>query len=567
MGLVAGWAAPTRSTPSRPLAIGQALAEAVCMCGVPPRKPLGRQPWTRIGLTACSLESPGGSQGDPRSSVSGRVGHPLDNISFSNQTNFSVPPVTRTEDPLTLVAGVDSSTQATKIVVRRAEDGSLVRKAQSPHAGGTEIDPEVWWRALMTASDGGLLEGVEAVSVAAQQHGMVALDDAGKVVRPALLWNDTRSAGAADDLVAELGGPERWAQAVGSVPGASFTVSKLRWLAENEPANAARVRDVLLPHDWLTWRLSGLDEPVTDRGDASGTGYYSPSGGGYRTDLLRMALGREPRTPRVAAPAESLPSICIGGSVPGGVVALGTGDNMGAALGLAARPGDVVVSIGTSGTAFAVADAPTADPSGQVAGFADATGRYLPLVCTLNAARVLVAGAEALGVDRGGFDALATNARPGAGGLTLLPYLDGERTPNLPLATGQLSGMTRTNLTPENVARAFVEGVLCGLADAVDALAFQGVPVERVLITGGGARSTSVRAIAPQVFGHPVVVPAVNEYVADGAARQAAWALSGAAEPPVWPDATAPEILRADPTPAVREQYASARDAMTGQGR
>ncbi|MFW5418352.1 xylulokinase [Nocardiopsis sp. CNT-189] len=465
-----------------------------------------------------------------------------------------------------LVAGVDSSTQSTKIVVRRAEDGVLVRSARAPHPEGTEVDPEAWWRALEEAASGGLMDGVEAVAVAAQQHGMVALDESGKVVRPALLWNDTRSAGAAADLVAELGGPEAWVRAVGSVPVGSFTVSKLRWLAEHEPAAAERTASVVLPHDWLTWRLTGGAEPVTDRGDASGTGYFSAADGAYRRDLLRAALGREAGVPRVAAPGEAL-ECAPGGAWPDlRVAGVGTGDNMGAALGLGIGPGDAVVSVGTSGTAFASVGAPVADPSGAVAGFADAAGGFLPLVCTLNAARVLDAGASALGVGREEFDRLALSAPAGAEGLVLLPYLEGERTPNLPEARGRLDGAAVGNLTPANLARAFVEGMLCGLADAVDALSANGVPVERVLLIGGGARSEAVRSIAPRVFGRPVAVPAESQYVADGAALQAAWALSGAAEPPVWGAAGGVEVRTGDPVPWVRERYAEVRAGLEGQG-
>ncbi len=290
-----------------------------------------------------------------------------------------------------LVAGVDSSTQSVKVVVRDAETGALVREGRATHPDGTEVHPDHWWSALEAASEG-LLDGVEAMAVAAQQHEMVALDDAGEVVRPALLWNDTRSAQDAADLVAEWGGPQAWADAVGSVPVASFTISKVRWLARQEPEIAARVARVLLPHDWLTWRLAGRPaEATTDRGDVSGTGYWSPAAGDYRLDLLELAFGRAYDVPRVAAPHE------IVGETSGGIaLAPGTGDNMGAALGVGALPGDVVVSLGTSGTAFAIADSPTADPSGQVAGFADATGRFLPLVCTLNAAREDAAG-ESLG--------------------------------------------------------------------------------------------------------------------------------------------------------------------------
>jgi xylulokinase len=466
---------------------------------------------------------------------------------------------------LTLVAGVDSSTQACKVVVRDAATGEPRREGRAPHPDGTEVDPAAWWRALQAAvEEAGGLDDVAAVGVGAQQHGMVCLDEAGAVVRPALLWNDTRSAGAAADLVAEAGGPEVWAEAVGLVPVASFTVTKLRWLAEHEPAAAARVAAVCLPHDWLTWRLAGAGEAsaeagglealTTDRGDASGTGYWSPAAGAYRPDLLRLALGQEPLLPTVLGPDAGA------GQAPGGAaLAPGTGDNMAAALGLGAEPGDVVVSVGTSGTVFAVSEHPAADPSGTVAGFADATGRFLPLVCTLNAARVLDAAARMLGVDHERLSELALEAPPGAGGLTLVPYLEGERTPNRPQATGTLHGLRLANTTPACLARAAVEGLLCGLADGLDALAAEDVRVERVMLIGGGARSEALRRIAPAVLGHPVVVPPPSEYVADGAARQAAWVLAGGTRPPDW-DRAGTTAHEADPTPAVRERYAACRD-------
>ncbi|MEK9664005.1 MAG: FGGY-family carbohydrate kinase, partial [Candidatus Nanopelagicales bacterium] len=270
------------------------------------------------------------------------------------------------------------------------------------------------------------------------------------------------------------------------------------------------------------------------------------------------ALGRVVDVPRVAAPSE------IVGEMRGGIaLSPGTGDNMGAALGVGALPGDVVVSLGTSGTAFAVADQPTADPSGEVAGFADATGRFLPLVCTLNAARVITATADMLGVDLGELTTLALSAEPGSAGLVLLPYLDGERTPNLPNATGTLVGMTRQAMTPANLARAAVEGMLCGLADAVDALRAQGVHPRRLLLVGGAAANPAVQQVARTLVDIPVVVPAPGEYVADGAARQAAWALLGGPTPPAWASAGQVEF---DPTPvpAVREAYAAAREQVHG---
>jgi xylulokinase len=384
----------------------------------------------------------------------------------------------------------------------------------------------------LTNSTKGLLDDVEAISIGAQQHGMVVIDNNKQVVRDALLWNDTRSAAAATDLINELGGPNKWADAVGSVPVASFTVTKLRWLANNEPDNAKKVSGVMLPHDWLTWQLMGTpDEYVTDRGDASGTGYWSPQTNEYRKDLLKLALGKEVQLPRVAPPNE-----IIGQTTNGISVAPGTGDNMAAALGLGAATGDIVISLGTSGTAYTVSANPTNDASGIIAGFADATGNYLPLACTLNAARVINAGAAVLNVSLDQFADLALTAKPGADGLVLLPFLDGERTPNLPNAKGSMHGLTRSNLTPANFARACIEGMLCSLAEASDVITNfgQGTKPNRVVLIGGAAASKAVQEIAATLFNVPVHIPPAAEYVADGAARQASWALSGSKNPPNW---------------------------------
>lgn len=437
----------------------------------------------------------------------------------------------------TYVAGVDSSTQATKVVVVDPADGKVVREARRPHPEGTEVDPRAWWGALQEALGEVGTDGVAAIAVAGQQHGMVLCGDDGEPVRDALLWNDTRSADAAQDLITELGGAEgrdgarAWADAVGTVPVASITATKLRWTAREEPEVADRARSVLLPHDWLTRKLRGdAAEPVTDRGDASGTGYWSPHEERYRPDLLELAFGRTLDLPRVLDPGQAAGPGA--GPAEGLVVGPGTGDNMGAALAIGAGAGELIVSIGTSGTVFVSAERPTADPSGLVAGFADARGRYLPLVCTLNAARVLGVGAALLGVDPDGFDELALAADPGADGLVLVPYLEGERTPDRPGATGTITGLTGANGTRENLARATVEGMLCGLAAGLDALADVGVRGERVLLIGGGSRSRAVVDIAPAVFGTDVEVLAPAEYVALGAARQAAWALHG--EEPAW---------------------------------
>jgi xylulokinase len=466
-----------------------------------------------------------------------------------------------------LVAGVDSSTQSTKVLLCQAEDGTVVGQSSAPHPDGTECAPELWWQALGEAGRG-LLDRADAIGVAAQQHGMVVLDEAGQVIRPALLWNDMRSAPQAAALIAELGGPAEWARRTGSVPTASFTVTKLRWLAEHEPASAERAAHVLLPHDWLTWRLTGgadvrggAVEAATDRGDASGTGYFSPALSKWLPDIAADALGHPVGLPRLASPAE------IVGRTPGGAaLSAGTGDNMGAALGLGVGLGEVVVSIGTSGTAYAVAAEPAADESGLVAGFADATGRFLPLVATVNAARILTVTARMLGTDPSGLSRLALAAPAGAGGLTLLPYLDGERSPNRPDASGVLRGLTSTNTTPENLARAAVEALLCSLADAIGNLADCGITAQRVILIGGAARSEAVRRIAPAIFEVPVTVPPPAEYVALGAARQAAWALSGAESPPQWPLPGSSAEYIAEPVPLIRERYAALRDATVGWG-
>jgi len=459
---------------------------------------------------------------------------------------------------MTLVAGVDSSTQSCKVVIRDASSGELVRHGSSRHPDGTEIDPAHWDHALRQAIDeAGGLHDVAAVSVAGQQHGAVCLDENGRVVRPALLWNDTRSAHAAEQLVAEIG-PDAWVDATGSVPVASFTVTKLRWIAEHEPSIADRIAAVCLPHDWLTWRLrgaAGLDELITDRSDASGTGYFDSVDNTYRRDLLVRALGHDVLLPRVLGPHEQADGNGI-------VFGPGAGDNAASAVGVGAGD-DVVVSLGTSGTAFVRSYVPPRDTSGSVAGFADATGAFLPLVCTLNAARVLDAACVVLDVDHARLSALALSAPEGAGGLVMVPYLSGERTPNLPEATGSLLGMTNENMTPANIARAAVEGVLCGLADALDALVAHGATVNAVRLVGGAAASPAVRAIAPLVFGVPVLLPAPGEYVADGAARQAASVLTGSL--PDWPvsvDAVAQPTAHST---SVRERYSEARTHWMGR--
>ena len=469
---------------------------------------------------------------------------------------------------LKLVAGVDSSTQSCKVVIRDAATGQLVREGRANHPDGTEIAPAHWVSALDTAiAAAGGLDDVSAISIGGQQHGMVALDSKGAVIRDALLWNDTRSADAAAALNKELGGAAEIAKQVGSVLVASFTATKLRWLADSEKENAEKVAGVALPHDWLSWQLQhakgqALDfgKLFSDRSEASGTGYFDPTTSQYRRDILALALhtDREINLPKIISPAE------FGGTTPTGIpIAPGAGDNAAAALGIQAQPGDVVVSLGTSGTAFAVSDTPTHDASGAVAGFADATGRYLPLVCTLNAARILDAATRILGKTHDEVGSLALSAKPGANGLSLLPYFEGERTPNRPTATGVFSGMNLNNSNPADIARAMVEGMLCGLVDAVDALEKLGVNVKRIILIGGAAKNPAVSQIAAALFGREVLVPPAGEYVANGAARQAAWALLGGDAAPIW-DLGKIEKVSAAATPDVLVRYRTLRDQTEG---
>jgi len=459
-----------------------------------------------------------------------------------------------------LVAGVDSSTQSVKIVIRDAQTGRLVREGRAPHPPGTEVDPEQWWLALQQAiASAGGLDDVSAISIGGQQHGMVTLDSNGNLIRPALLWNDTRSAAAARAINQE--NPDI-ADRTGSTLVASFTASKVRWLLENEPENAQRVAAICLPHDWLSWKLSGsndIHEIFTDRSDASGTGYFNPVTSEYDRELFQRIfdVDQDIYLPKIISRNDvglrASESLLIGA---------GAGDNAGAAFGLQAEPGDLIVSLGTSGTAFAISDTSTHDATGEVAGFADLTGRFLPLVCTLNAARILDAATAILQCTHEELGELALQAEPGAHGLSLLPYFEGERTPNRPDATGVLAGLTLENSNRADIARAYIEGMLSGLVDAAQSLISRGVAVNRILLIGGAAKNPAVGKIASSLFGREVLIPPAGEYVANGAARQAAWVVLGGESAPVW-DLGEVERVNAPHTPEVLERYRKLRDRTT----
>ncbi|MFC7788434.1 xylulokinase [Microbacterium sp. MAHUQ-60] len=459
----------------------------------------------------------------------------------------------------TLVAGVDSSTQQTKLVVLDLACGDLVHSSALPHPDGTELDPAHWWSALH-GSGSAEPPGTAAMSIAAQQHSTIFLDADGDSVRPALLWNDLRASESARRLREELG-DAAWLDATGLLPDSAHPVSKLRWIAEHEPENAARIASVLLPHDWLTWHVTGRrGAPVTDRSDASATGYWSPRTERFRDDLVARALGHRTRVPTV------LPvSGRAGETAAGTLVAPGCGDNAATHLALDTVPGDVIISIGTSVTVSMRTLHPVNDPTGTIDTMADSRSGFIPIVVLLNGARVLLGTARMLGIGLKRLDELAGSAAPDANGALLIPYLDGERNPSAAASSGMLVGLSRKSMTPADIARATVLGLGCAISNAFDTMTRSGASPRRILLVGGGARAACVRQVIADLIGHPIEWPTHREHAAYGAARQAAWALTGA--PPDWaplPTLTVHPSAGGDWVHGVRERYAAATTGRRG---
>lgn len=445
--------------------------------------------------------------------------------------------------PRTLVAGVDSSTQSCKVELRDAETGDLVASGTAPHPPvsppSSEQDPTVWWDALVIAfrraltSSGAAPGSVRAVSVAAQCHGLVALDARDRVVRPAKLWNDTTSTPELVELLDRLGA-SRVVDAIGTLPTAAFTISKVAWLARHEPEHFAATRSFLLPHDYLTFRLTGAK--VTDRSEASGTGYFDAAAGRYLPEFLSAVDAHRdwtPQLPTVLGPDDTagtvrpavLDELGLRGDV---VVGAGGGDQHAAALGLGIVPGDVVYSFGTSGVVSTLSRTAVHDHQGAVDGVADMTDGFMPLCSTLNAAKVTDTFAQILSVDHDELARLALAARTDRTGPVLAAFLDGERTPNRPDATGTLAAIT-TETTREDVARAAFEGVVLGLVSGQRHLERTGLATDgTVLAVGGGARSAAYTQLLADALQRPVHVADVDEATARGAAVQAAAVAAGA---------------------------------------
>jgi xylulokinase len=469
---------------------------------------------------------------------------------------------------MTLVAGIDSSTQTCKVTIRDLATGESVREGKAAHPAETIVDPEVWWTALLAAVEqAGGLDDVSAISVAGQQHTPIFLDETGTPVADSPLWNDLGSHAAMVALNEELGRDE-WIRRTGLPLTLSDTVTKVRWLRDGNPDAASRTAAVAVVHDWLTWRLmgygpgtGGIEHLTTDRSEASGTGYWSGETGEYCADLFEHAFGHAALLPTILGPLDR--AGVTGSGIPGipaGIpLGVGSGDNAAASLALGLHEGDAVLSLGTSGVVYARTAKPVHDYHGYVCSYADATGDHLPLVATLNAARNLNMGADLLACSHEEFSELALSATPGADGLTVLPYFEGERTPDLPHARGSLHGASLGNFTRANFARAMVEGTVASQVAMIDALRACDVEVHRVLLIGGAAKNTAVQTVLSEMVSVPVVVPALDEYVAKGAAMQAAAALDG--QFPSWPVALT-ELEPATSVPQIAEQHEAAKLAL-----
>jgi xylulokinase len=441
----------------------------------------------------------------------------------------------------TLVIGVDSGTQSTKAVVVDAQSGKVLASgAQAyeliPHLppGAKEQHPATWRDAAASAIRQALRQAravaaeVKAIGVSAQQHGFVPLDQRGEVIRPAKLWCDTSTIAECDEITAALGGPKAALKAIGNLVAPGFTAPKILWLKKHEPAHYERLATILLPHDYLNFWLTGVK--TMECGDASGTALL---------DVRKRkwsAAAIEAIDPELAA---KLPPL-IPGDAPAGrlqlstakqldlstdvLVSAGGGDNMMGAIGTGnVREGVVTASFGTSGTIYACSEKPVVDPHGEIAAFCDSTNRWLPLLCTMNVTTATEMLRVSFGWTLEKFSATVARVPPGAGGLVLLPYLEGERTPQVPEGTGVWLGVNQRTNSAESFARAAVEGVTMGMNFGLRRLADLGVKPSQIRATGGGARSKSWRQIMADVFNAEVVTLKVAEGAAYGAALQALW--------------------------------------------
>jgi len=444
-----------------------------------------------------------------------------------------------------LTIGIDSGTQSTKTIVLDTETGEILATAQYEYdlveglpAGHLEQRPSDW----VAATTNGIQDCLEAIGerrseirgigISGQQHGLVALDQAGHPVRDAKLWCDTSTIPQCEAFAAEFGGAEGLIKMAGNTVVAGYKIPKLLWLKENEPDNFAKTTSVLLPHDYLNFWLTGVKR--MEFGDASGTGILDVRKREWKSELIDFV---DPRVHEMlpelgssnVAHGELKAELAEAWGLPSGIlISAGGGDNMMGAIGTGnIKPGVITASFGTSGTLYGCAGEPIIDPKGEVAAFCDSTDQWLPLVCTMNVTVVTEKTRELFGWDIPKLEQAASSTAPGADGLTFLPYLNGERTPNLPAGKGVLHGLTQANMNPENILRAAMEGATLGLAYGLGRFRELGLDPTEIRLTGGGSKSASWRQIAADCFDAEVVCLETAEGAGLGAAIQAAHVVTG----------------------------------------
>ena len=442
-----------------------------------------------------------------------------------------------------ITLGIDSGTQSTKTIALDITTGEILASAQQTYGfveatgeGAMEQDPGVWISAVegtiaqVLSKLGSRKTEVAGIGVSGQQHGLVLLDAQDQVVRPAKLWCDTSTITQCAELTKTLGGESKVVELIGNAMLTGYTAPKILWVQQNEPKNWEKTSHVLLPHDYINWWLTGAKS--MEYGDASGTALLDVKTRTWSKPLLdAVAQSLESKLPPLrssAVPAGKLrPELCSQWGLSENItVSSGGGDNMMGAIGTGnVRPGIMTASLGTSGTLYAFSDKPIVDPRGEVAAFCDSTGSWMPLACTMNVTLVTELTRSLFeGWDHERFGSEASSVPAGSDGLLLLPYLAGERTPNLPRGSGVLHGVTVRNFTPAHLARASMEGVTLGLAYGLERFRSLGVKPTEIRLTGGGTKSPFWRQLCADVFGVPTVCLTSSEGAALGGAVQSAWA-------------------------------------------
>lgn len=441
-----------------------------------------------------------------------------------------------------LFAGIDSGTQGTKVIIIDEKKEAVVGEGYEGHSlitnenGGREQHPEEWFAALLKAfkkacsSSKINVKDIKAIGISGQQHGFVPLDRNGRVIRPAKLWCDTETAEEADYLTKKMGGADAALELTGNSVAVGYTASKILWLKKHEPEKYADLSTMLLPHDYLNFRLTGNKK--AEYGDASGTAYFDIRKRDWSEEALR-AIDAErdlseclPELIQSDEPAGTvLPEVAEElGLTSDVLVSSGSGDNMMAAIGTGnVAPGIVTASFGTSGTIYCFSEKPIVDNTGELGAFCSGDGHWLPLVCTMNVTVATELTRTLFEQDIEQFTKEAGKAQTGSGGIMLVPYFNGERTPPLPNAKALMYGMDTDNYTKSNLCRAAMEGAAFGMRYALDVMRRNGIEPMEIRMTGGGAKSRLWRQIAADMFRCPVVTPVIPEAGALGAALQAVW--------------------------------------------